>query len=113
MMDVKAEFREVERRAAKLAEAAPEAVTAFRSVGKAMVKERALKLKTKELIALMLALAARCMPCIMAHAQKAIDAGVTREEVAEAIEVALLMGGGPASAYGAIVLDVYDQLKAK
>ncbi len=78
-----------------------------------MGKERALTLKTKELIALMLALAARCVPCIMAHVQKAIDAGVTREEVAEAIEVAIMMGGGPSFSYGGIVLEVYDQLKAK
>ena len=49
----------------------------------------------------------------MTHTQKAIEAGVTREEVAEAIEVAILMGGGPASAYGGIVLEVYDQLKSK
>ena len=47
------------------------------------------------------------------HTQKAIEAGVTREEVAEAVEVAILMGGGPASAYGGIVLEVYDQLKSK
>ena len=112
MTDVKTEFREAKARSTKLAEAAPEVMNHFVSLRDSMSKERALSLKTKELIALMLALAARCMPCIMAHAQKAIDAGVTREEVAEAIEVAVLMSGGPASAYGGIVLEVYDQLKA-
>ena len=112
-MDVKTEFREVKIRSGKLAEAAPEVMKAFGSAAEAMGKERALTLKTKELIALMLALSARCVPCIMAHVQKAIDAGVTREEVAEAIEVAVLMGGGPAFSYGGIVLEVYDQLKAK
>ena len=112
-MDVKTEFREVKIRSGKLAEAAPEVMKAFGSAAEAMGKERALTLKTKELIALMLALSARCVPCIMVHAQKAINAGVTREEVAEAIEVAILMGGGPASSYGGIVLDIYDQLKAK
>ena len=112
-MDVKTEIREAKIRSGKLAEAAPEVMKAFGAAGEAMAKERALTLKTKELIALMLALSSRCVPCIMAHAQKAIDAGVTREEVAEAIEVAVLMGGGPAYSYGGIVLDIYDQLKAK
>ena len=112
-MDVKSDFREVKIRGGKLVEAAPEAMKAFGSFGESVTKERALSLKTKELIALMLGLAARCMPCIMVHTQKAIEAGVTREEVAEAIEVAILMGGGPASAYGGIVLEVYDQLKSK
>lgn len=112
-MDVKSEFREAKIRSGKLAEAAPDLIKAFGAAEEAMGKERALTLKTKELIALMLALAARCVPCIMAHVQKAIDAGVTREEVAEAIEVAIMMGGGPSFSYGGIVLEVYDQLKAK
>ena len=99
-MDVKTDFREVKVRGGKLAEAAPEAMKAFASLRDSVIKERALSLKTKELIALMLGLAARCMPCIMTHAQKAIEAGI-------------LMGGGPASAYGGIVLEVYDQLKSK
>lgn len=112
-MDVKTDFREVKGRSGKLAEAAPETMKAFGALRDSVLKEGKLPLKTKELIALMLGLAARCMPCIMTHAQKAIEAGVTREEVAEAIEVAILMGGGPASAYGGIVLEVYDQLKSK
>ena len=112
-MDVKTEFREVKIRSGKLAEAAPEVMKAFGAAEEAMAKERALTLKTKELIALMLAQATRCMPCIMTHAQNAIDAGVTREEVTEALEVAILMGGGPAASYGGIVLEVYDQLKSK
>ena len=86
-MDVKTDFREVKVRSGKLTEVAPEAMKAFGSLKDSVLKEGTLPLKTKELIALMLGLAARCMPCIMTHAQKAIEAGVTREEVAEAIEI--------------------------
>lgn len=112
-MDVKTDFREAKVRRGKLAEAAPEAMKALGSLKDSALKEGVLTLKTKELIALMLAQATRCMPCIMTHAQNAIDAGVTREEVTEALEVAILMGGGPAASYGGIVLEVYDQLKSK
>ena len=64
-MDVKTDFREVKVRSGKLAEAAPEAMKAFGSLKDSVLKEGTLPLKTKELIALMLGLAARCMPCII------------------------------------------------
>ena len=113
MADVKEQFREIKKRTAELGKATPEFMQAFGALKEVMVKHSVHDAKTKELIALMLALAARCVPCIMAHAQGAIDAGVTREEVVEAIEVAILMGGGPAISYGSIVLETYDGLKAK
>ena len=112
-MDVKTDFREVKVRRGKLAEAAPEAMKALGSLKDSALKEGVLTLKTKELIALMLAQATRCMPCIMMHTQNAIDAGVTREKVTETLKVAILMGGGPAASYGGIILEVYDQLKSK
>ena len=51
--------------------------------------------------------------CINSHVQNAIKAGVTREELVEALGVAVLMGGGPSSAYAGIVLEAYDQFSAK
>lgn len=61
----------------------------------------------------MLALQSHCEMCINSHVQNAIKAGVTREELVEALGVAVLMGGGPSSAYAGIVLEAYDQFSAK
>ncbi len=56
--------------------------------------------RTKELIALAISVIERCDGCIASHAEGAIRAGATPEQAAEAIGVAILMGGGPATIYG-------------
>ncbi|MEZ0394193.1 MAG: carboxymuconolactone decarboxylase family protein [Desulfurococcaceae archaeon] len=61
---------------------------------------RALDTKTKELMSLAIAVAIRCEPCIMWHANAALRAGATLDEVLDAIKVAVCMGGGPALMYG-------------
>ena len=40
---------------------------------------------------------------------KAIEAGASREEVVETITVAVEMGGGPSTVYGAKALAAYDE----
>lgn len=59
-----------------------------------------LDVKTKELIALAIAVTRGCDGCIAAHAHAAVRAGVTSQEAAEAIGVAILMNGGPGTVYG-------------
>lgn len=56
------------------------------------IRAGALSPKTKELIALAIAIALRCDGCIAYHAHDALEAGASREEIAEAIGVAILMG---------------------
>lgn len=97
----------------KLKEAAPEVMSAFGDLGKAVLKDGAVSLKTKELIAVALSVQNRCENCIMSHVGNAIKAGVTREELVDALGVCILMGGGPNSAYAGTALEVYDQFKAK
>ena len=59
-----------------------------------------LDVKTKELIAFAIGVIQRCDGCIASHAEGAARAGATRQEAAEAIGVAMLMNGGPATIYG-------------
>jgi AhpD family alkylhydroperoxidase len=77
----------------------------------------ALNVTTKELMALAIAVAEHCDGCIASHAQGAAIAGATRQEAAEAIGVAILMNGGPATIYGprafAAFCDFADTLGAK
>jgi len=47
------------------------------------------------------AVSKECDGCIAAHAHAAVQHGATPQEAAEAIGVAFLMNGGPATVYGA------------
>ena len=84
----------------ELRHAIPEVYKTFGEFHHASFAQGALDVKTKELIALAIAVIERCDGCIASHAQGAATAGATRQEAAEAIGVSFLMGGGPASIYG-------------
>ena len=73
-------------------------------------KDGALTVKEKEYIALGIAVAVRCEGCIEAHTRNLINLDVSREEIAEIISVAVLMGGGPSTIYGGKALEAFDQL---
>ncbi len=72
----------------------------FASLHDAALAPGALDTKTKELIALAIAVSSECDGCIAAHAHAAVQHGATLEEAAEAIGVTILMNGGPATIYG-------------
>lgn len=78
----------------------PEVWAGFARLHRAAVGDGALPAKVKELMALAIAVVKRCDGCISYHAKAAARRGAEPQEVAEAIGVALLMDGGPASVYG-------------
>lgn len=88
----------------------PKEMGAFKEMYGAIMKESVLDFKTKELIALSLGVAARCDGCIAHHLAASIEAGITREEIADALSVVVLMGGGPSSVYSALTLEAYDEM---
>ncbi len=90
----------------------PEVYTAFNALHAATMGEGALDKKTKELIALSIAVTQKCDGCIAAHARGAARNGASRAEVAEAIGVSILMSGGPGTVYGPRALDAYDDFAA-
>jgi AhpD family alkylhydroperoxidase len=49
----------------------------------------ALDRKTKELVAISASLAAKCQGCLEGHVKKALKAGASREEISEAIAIAI------------------------
>ncbi len=57
-------------------------------------------------------MAKRCDGCIAYHAHAAARAGASREEVAEALGVALLMDGGTASVYGPLAWEAFEEFLA-
>ena len=90
----------------------PEVVNGFMGMFGKIMKAGALDVKQKELIALAVGLAVRCKPCIILHVQKSLQAGATRQEILEAAEVTVMMGGGPAYTHIPEVLRALDDLEA-
>lgn len=97
----------------KLGKNCPEVMKAFMGLHNEATKDGALSLKTKELIALGIAIVVKCTGCIQSHVKTALDAGATREEIYETVEVAILMGGGPGTVYGAMAIEAMDQYLAE
>lgn len=79
-----------------------------------VLKDSALSTKTKELIAVALAIGLTCEYCISFHVPKAVEAGANRAETLEAAGVSIMMAGGPAATYAAVILlEVLDKLDVK
>lgn len=97
----------------KLGKELPGPTRGFAELHKAAVGEGVLAPKTKELIAFGIATMSGCDGCIAYHAHDAIRAGATREELVEAIGVALMMGGGPTLMYGAEALRAVDEFSSE
>lgn len=89
-----------------------EPMKAFRGLVQAASRDGALSHKQKELIALAISIAIRCEGCIVFHSRACVRLGVSREELLEMIGVAVEMGGGPSSVYGAQALACFDQMAA-
>ena len=77
------------------------------------MKDGALSLREKELVALGIGVAQRCTPCIAAHTKKCLDAGATKEQIFEAASVAVVMNGGPAYMHIPVVMDNLSPLKTE
>ena len=83
------------------------------AIGKAGAAKGALDDKTRELIALGVAATTRCDTCIAVHAAEAVKAGATRDELLEALAVAVSLNAGAALVYSSRILDAYDQFAKK
>ncbi len=73
----------------------------------------ALHTKTKELLALGIAVAIRCDGCVAFHAEAALKQGASRDEVMETMGMAIYMGAGPSVMYAAQAVEAFDQFAAK
>ena len=86
----------------------PGTVKGFNQMGAYAKKDGALSEKTKEIMALGIAIATRCDSCIGFHVKSLIRLGITRAELCEALAMATYMGGGPSYAYSAKALKAYE-----
>jgi AhpD family alkylhydroperoxidase len=83
----------------------PDAIKGYLELSSAGQKKDLLGAKIRELIALAVAVTARCDGCIAVHSEAAIRHGATKEEIAEALGVAVAVNAGAALVYSARVMD--------
>lgn len=93
----------------KMRKEMPEVMSGFSALSQAAYKEGVLNKKTKELIALALAVAKQCQGCIGFHSQTLVKLQTTREEFLETLAMAIYMGGGPSLMYAAEALEAFDE----
>ncbi len=92
----------------KMKKMVPETAKAFGALFQAMMKEGALTVREKELIALGMGIALRCQPCVNAHVKKSLEAGATKEQILEVAGVAVMMQGGPGYTHIPKVIDALE-----
>ena len=89
----------------------PDSVRGYQTLSAANSK---LGAKVRELISLAVATTTHCDGCITIHTDNALKAGASREEIAEALGVAMAMNAGATLIYSLRTLDAVDaRLAAK
>ncbi|MFQ5966655.1 MAG: carboxymuconolactone decarboxylase family protein [Acidimicrobiia bacterium] len=81
----------------------------YSQMSRSALEDGALPGRVKELMALAIAVVEECDGCIAAHARRAARRGSSPQEVAEALGVAILMSGGPATVYGPRAWDAFQE----
>ncbi|MBU6256944.1 MAG: carboxymuconolactone decarboxylase family protein [Burkholderiales bacterium] len=97
----------------RLGKTHPRMLEAYRSVAAAQGANGALDAKTRELIAIAIAVTTRCDGCISSHAAAAAKAGATEAEMADAMGVAIALNAGAAYVYSLRAMEAFSELGAK
>ena len=81
----------------------------FLQMERAAYADGALPRKTKELIAIGIAVQTDCESCMQWHIDQAAACGATQQEILEAVGVGIEMGAGRATVSARFALDVMDR----
>ena len=111
-MDAVAIREDARKLGRELRRAIPDTYRAYGQLHTSALAPGALSTSTKELIALAIAVTRECDGCIASHAEGAARSGASADEVAEAMGVAILMNGGPATVYGPRAYRAYQDFTA-
>ncbi|MBB3561494.1 AhpD family alkylhydroperoxidase [Rhizobium sp. BK512] len=110
MLDWKEYRSELFGRIGELSKIAPETIKGYQTLSTAGQKTNHLDAKQRELIALAVAVTVRCDGCIVVHTTEAQKLGATKDEIAEALGVAISVNAGAALVYSARVMDAADAI---
>ncbi len=111
-MDWKDHNRDMRAKIREMNKLIPDTAAGFGTLSKAVKDNGVLDVKTKELLAIAIAISDHCDPCIGFHIEALKRNGGTREELADVLAMNIQMGGGPALMYAAKALEAWDQLAA-
>jgi AhpD family alkylhydroperoxidase len=103
--------RQVGKGVSDLAALSPDTVRGYVTMSGAGHKTGHFDEKTRELIALAVAISLRCDGCITVHTEAARKLGATKGEIAEAMGVAIGVNAGAAIIYATRTLDAFDAAK--
>ncbi|RCW23270.1 AhpD family alkylhydroperoxidase [Ciceribacter lividus] len=87
----------------------PDVMAGFSAMASAATRDGALDKKTKEFVALAIAIATRCDGCIGFHTDALVKLGATKAEFEETLGMAIYMGGGPSLMYAAHAMSAWEQ----
>jgi AhpD family alkylhydroperoxidase len=93
----------------EIGQLSPETIKGYLALGAAGQKTDLLGAKVRELIALAVAVSLRCDGCITVHTEAAIKHGATKEEIAEALGVAIAINAGAALVYSTRVMNAFKE----
>ena len=108
MLDWKKYRDEINARLREIRTTKPEIMKAYAELHSANAASKHLDAKARELIALAVSVTLRCDGCINAHTDAAVKAGASKDEIAEALSVAIMVNAGAALVYSARTIDAFD-----
>ena len=111
-MDWKKFLNETRENYKLLNEEIHETFRGFSVMGEEAKKNGLVDNKTKEFVALGIAISTRCESCIGMHIEALIKLGTNRDELVEILAMCSFMGGGPSITFSSIALEAYDQLSS-
>jgi AhpD family alkylhydroperoxidase len=85
----------------------------FLELEKNTFKSKKLNKNQKELIAIGISIVINCESCLEWHIKQALESGSSHDEIIEAIEVGIEMGGGPATVSTRFALKVLEYYREK
>lgn len=114
MLDDLEEFRRYrERMNARILSAGNLGIKRFFALDSRAYEKSALDVKTKELLGLAASTVLRCNDCITYHVVRCVQEGVSDEELFEALNVALVVGGSITIPHIRRAVDMLDQCRQR
>ncbi|HWT72928.1 MAG TPA: carboxymuconolactone decarboxylase family protein [Oxalicibacterium sp.] len=111
MLDWNNYRNELTKRVGEIGGITPDLVKGYQTVAGAGKKSGRLDAKTVELISLAVAVTTHCDGCIAIHSKEAVKHGATKEEITDALAVAVSMNAGAALVYSARAIDAVDAVQ--
>ena len=111
-MDWKSFIKDTRKKFANLNKEIPDTFEGFNLMGKEAKKNGIVDEKTKEFVALGIAISTRCESCIGMHVEALIRLETSKEELVEILAMCSYMGGGPSITFSAKALEAFEQLNS-